>query len=471
MKKNRLYLPLLLLMFFACSKTTPVANPLAIKESGSLLTKVDESKASESEFFVSIEDIQAYVHYRMLLAKSGGIELTVEGIEPLGPEEGLIVCYLINYNSGWEIISADKRMPVLLAESSDGNISPDEIIPPVEAWLESFVQQVCCLNNVTDISELLNKEDLACVESRLNFWRLVSCDKDFLKKERPVTKGQFDPDGYWELVDIVEDTLDYQVVNHLIGTHWSQNEPYNSYCPIISSSTTERASAGCSVIAGGQLALYLHNKDGVPATAPLSAFCDAQIPSPTSYYEASSNDSHMCVSSLSSSAWSLMATDNSYVAKLIAEIGISCSAKYYDDWTGVSPGTIRSSYFSSRGLSGMDYLLIDPGALNTLYNIILSGYPVLGSANSANSSHTFIIDGYRNRHVRITATFAWVPTNPENANYYENQIQINYHPPIDHKLTMNWGWGGSFDNIWYTPDDTWAFYSTGKSFIHIYPAN
>lgn len=466
MRTKILYLALTLLTVYSCSKTE-APNTSNEEFSSLLLPTKGEIPTKPGNYFVSLEDVQAYTHFRKLESQNNGINLSVTRIEPLGPEEDVTLCYLINYNDGWELVSADKRTPAVLAESDTGSLELEDILPPVHSWLDSFLRQIQYMRNVQELEGLLDQNEMERVADNLQFWSFVTCDRDFVEEYCPPTKGQFDPDGYWELVSIETDTVEYQVVNHLITTHWHQDAPYNSYCPFKSNSSIWRAPAGCSAVAAAQMAYYLHNKEGWISTAPLTAFCDAQVPSPGSYYMPTDNDPHMYVNDLSSNAWALMATDASYCAKLMAQIGIIMKSKYYDDYSQFSPSNLFAWYFNPRNVWCESVTLNDSNGFTTLYDNILNGFPVIASANSQTSSHSFIIDGYKNERIRLTATYTWIPTNPENANYYEDQIQINYLAPRNHKITMNWGWGnlGGLDDIWYSPEEPWYMYSSGKSII------
>ena len=461
---------MVLFAVYSCSKTE-APNTSNEEFSSLLLPTKGEIPTKPGNYFVSLEDVQAYTHFRKLESQNNGINLSVTRIEPLGPEEDVTLCYLINYNDGWELVSADKRTPVVLAESDTGSLELEDIIPPVHSWLDSFLRQIQYMRNVQELEGLLDQNEMEQVADNLQFWSFVTCDKDFVEEYCPPTKGQFDPDGYWDLISIVTDTVEYQVVNHLIETPWFQGAPYNSYCPYQSSSSTVRSPAGCVAVATGQVAHYLHNYIGYPQTAPLTAFCDAQVPSPSTYYLAGAGDTHMYVADLSTSAWSMMSYDSSYRAKLIAEIGIVMGMKYHDNYAEVSPSNLPSYYFYPSGISCEHVHLNNDSGFATLYNNILNGYPVIASATQVetqpSSEHTFVIDGYKNEHVRITATYAWVPTNPENANYYENQVQVIYQPPINHRITMRWGLdqAPSTDNYWFAPEGFWLMYSTGKMMI------
>ncbi|MBO7467791.1 MAG: hypothetical protein J6T94_08950, partial [Bacteroidaceae bacterium] len=82
------------------------------KNSAFSATRADEwvvnYEALDSACFVSESDIDAYIHFKQLLAKGKGKEFEVLEVAPLGLDDRTTLCYLLNYNEGWEIIAADK---------------------------------------------------------------------------------------------------------------------------------------------------------------------------------------------------------------------------------------------------------------------------------------------------------------------------------------------------------------------------
>ena len=66
---------------------------------------------SITDYYVTDEDIDAYIHFKCLQTKDDS--LVVDSIRPITFDSEGAICYLINYKDGWEIISADKRAPVV----------------------------------------------------------------------------------------------------------------------------------------------------------------------------------------------------------------------------------------------------------------------------------------------------------------------------------------------------------------------
>ena len=58
---------------------------------------------------------------------------------------------------------------------------------------------------------------------------------------------------------------------------WDQGEPYNEFCPWVTSDMKERAPAGCVAVAGAEVLYYLHNRYGVPVNMVSEGYCNGVI--------------------------------------------------------------------------------------------------------------------------------------------------------------------------------------------------
>lgn len=412
----------------------------------------------DSIYFVSEEDINSYIQFKKLSQRKE--ELTVAEIYPLTSESGNICAYVINYSEGWEIISADKRYTPVIGHSAEGCFNYDEMIEPIVVWLKSAFEDIELLRQSDNLREVFTESSFELMASYQEYWNIITANQSYIEANRTKTKAlPGTGGGTWELVGVIMDTIEFQVVNHLITTHWHQNSPYNSYCPLKSYSSIYRAPAGCVAIAGAQTAYYLHEKLGLPAQSPLNAFCDAQIPSSTGVYYGHSNDPQMYVYNFNSTAWNQMDVDDAVIAALIAHVGISVSMEY-GDWESGAYTYCLSYYFHDNDIDS-DYDQLYSGTYPDLYKNILNEMPVVAKATSyvigASGSHAFIIDGYRNERVRITTYYTWVPDNPQTPQFYDDRMEIMYTLPFNHQITMNWGWGNDYpyDAGWYSPAGDW----------------
>lgn len=438
------------------------------------LTKSVCNNDIDSAFFVSENDLDSYLKFKKISQKKE--ELTVVDIAPITDESGDIWAYAINYSEGWELISADKRYHPVIAQSPVGYFKYEEQIDPIAEWLGSYSEDIRLLRYMDDLSEAFTESSFELMASYQEYWNIITANQSYIEANRTKTKAlPGTGGGTWELVGVIMDTIEYQVVNHLITTHWHQDSPYNSYCPLKSYSSIYRAPAGCVAIAGAQTAYYLHEKLGLPAQSPLNAFCNAQIPSSTGVYYAHANDPQMYVYNDNSAAWNQMEEDDDVIAALIAQIGIKTSMRYEDWQSSSSITTLMIFYFNHNGIYN-SYCDLNSNTYMSLYNNILDELPVLARAscviNGDTIGHAFIIDGYRNERVRITTYYTWVPDDPQNAHYYDDRMEISYTLPINHQITMNWGWGNyyPYDAGWYSPAGDWHVddcnFSIGKKMLY-----
>ncbi len=424
------------------------------------LTKVVKGNDSISNYFVSEDDILSYLQFKKLAEKKD--EIKVSEIAPLTNENGNICAYAINYSEGWEIISADKRYPPVIGQSAVGCFKYEETIEPIAVWLNSCFEDIELLRQSENLSEVFTESSFEIMDSYQEFWKIITADQDYIESNRHMTRQNIGSGGgSWQLLQVVTDTIGYEKVEHLITTHWHQDAPYNSYCPLTSYSSIYRAPAGCVAIAGAQTEYFLHNKIGLPERAPLYAFCSAQVPSSTGWYIAYYDDPQMYAYNFSSTAWDEMETDDDVIAALIAHVGICTSMEYSNSVSLSSIGDLVIPCFNNNGID-CSYSDLDNNTYSALYSNILSGLPVIARAecttNGVSAGHAFIIDGYKNSRVRTSTIYTWVPDNPQTTpQFYDDRIVIRYSLPINHQITMNWGWGDDYpyDAGWYYPAGEW----------------
>ena len=455
-------LPVLSLLLSSCNKMPQQDQTRypVVSESAILLRSGSGFEFQNTELnqdcLVGEKDLQAYLNYKRLIDESTWPD---GEITPILNNTGDVVMYAINYPEGWELIAADKRCSAVLASDRNGHFVFEEQIPPVQTWLTCTGEDVLNVRAITSYDEIKEPEVVEKMQSNENFWKMITADKEYLN-ERMKTRLGPDPEGFddgeWLVTNVVWDTLSYQLVDHLVQTHWNQHFPYNYYSPRKSYAYYERTSAGCVPVAVGQVVNYFHNETGFPATAPLTAFCDAQVPGPAPYYYSPAcNDSHMYVADLSASAWDSIPSSGKMIARLLAEIGISVHLQYRDDGAFMNSYTldpIKDSFFINKGfmcVTGSFYT-------NGLVNNITSGKPVIADASisdNPNYSHTFIIDAYECYYEKITTYYVWVPRIPEPGDPPTTYDEMYYS---DEKISMNWGWGPSYDSAWYRTFENWS---------------
>ncbi len=457
-------LPVLLLLLSGCNKMPQQEQKSypVVSESAVLLRSGSGFEFQNTELnqdcLVGEKDLQAYLNYKRLIDENAWPD---GDITPILDVTGEVVMYAVNYPEGWELIAADKRCPAVLASDRNGHFIFEEQIPPVQTWLTCTGEDVLNVREITSYDDIKDPEVIEKMQNNENFWKMITADKEYLK-ERMRTRLGPDPEGFddgeWVPINFVIDTVSYQLVDHLVQTHWDQNPPYNNYCPFKSNSNIERTLAGCVAIAVGQVANYFHDLIGYPQTAPLTAYCDAVAP-----FYAEPGNQHMYVDNLSSSAWDDIPSNGNMCAKLVAEIGIDEHMHYtdYGSFTYISLPDyhIGETYFENKGFQ------FSTGVLNVtaLSNNIVNEKPVIARAvDAVHGGHAFIIDAYEYAYIKCTNYYVWRPRIPEPG---EQPTTSDFFYVTTKKVSMNWGWGPSYDNTWYNVSDDWSasIYTFGTS--------
>ena len=153
MKRILFFLFCCVLFAASCSKNVILPQERSLVVEKDFQTKGMKEIAPDqldTAFFVSASDIETYTKFKILLSKGEGQELSVLDIRPVGPTDDVVLCYLINYSEGWEVISPDRRAPVVLASQEGGYLNFDECesneaMQDVVSWIGYLASDVLCL--------------------------------------------------------------------------------------------------------------------------------------------------------------------------------------------------------------------------------------------------------------------------------------------------------------------------------------
>lgn len=173
MRKRILPLLFLTTAFWGCTKIQITSSLLYDDESLiSTCTKAEEDpsifpfKAEDldKDYFISGTDLEDYIHYKSL---SIGHDIIIKDIEPF-TYQNAILFYVMNYENGWEIVSADKRTPYLLAKGESGSFTmKDYQSTPWGTWMFSIGMDI--LNTRLNGTVVSHEEN-----DNLRFWELIS---------------------------------------------------------------------------------------------------------------------------------------------------------------------------------------------------------------------------------------------------------------------------------------------------------
>ena len=435
--------PLLFFALISCTKMYD--NPVIYTgEYYSLETKAENEKGDEL-YIVNECDLADYIKFRNLERKE---IKDIKNITPVCRESGIPIIYVVNYEDGWEVVSADRRTAPRLAYSEEGELDLDNCPDTQQAWFESLISEVTILRKLSkeQLSDL-NKESLDEMANNIEFWEAITASESFIQRIVGGAQKGNPEMGYYELDGAIVDTLEYEVVNHLMAVHWFQSAPYNSYCPLRTDNPNLRSPAGCGAIAMAQILWYLHNAFGYPEYAPDSATVTGDI-----------DDYTMTQSGHSSTVWSSMFFNGERAAVLIANVGTMVEMEYGNTASTSYASKYRPFVFIPYGVDCTVYNSFNPSVVG---DNLLNGLPVLISARTANNvGHAFVIDGYKAYHVGHGLRYIWVSTDPspDPQTIIEPVLDVFYYyeDPFVREYSMNWGWGQAYDNGWYTTTGSWV---------------
>lgn len=459
----------LLLVAFSCSKIEPggVVSPL---ETSSVIEASTLPVSENSDpYFVDMDDVDKYVDFRILESLSKGKALELKSVEPIRSESGEISMYVVKYNDGWDVISSDKRSPMVLASAESGEFECSEA-GPHRFYFDMVAEDLRNFTAYEDKQLILTKSLSEESNENVEYWDAITASEDFIQPYLfpPDTTGII-PYGHWELIDVDSEREVYDEIDHLIPFEWGQKAPYNKYCPLSTLYPGEHVPAGCVAVAGAQVLAYLQNLFEM----------DIEMPSTVTGVGYLGNN-HVQYADFTTTIWQDINNQNSIIAedaiaKIISYIGFLVDMDYGEDGSGSSNMILRDSVLYANGI-GSNYI---SNSNQTYYSEIikenlLNNLPILvGAFQSMNGlvGHSFIIDGYKGYRNKYTYTYEWVygpssvplPSKPP-------KVEINYSSPVIEQVRMNWGYADEFDNNdnLYTLTGDWSIQVNGVNTSYNY---
>lgn len=255
--------------------------------------------------------------------------------------QGDTVMYIANYGNGWELLSTDRRVPLVIASSDTGEFTPNDTTnmnPAILAYISSVADELHFVKQIEDTNEspyglwqalTLNNDEVDPAQVKVN--------PKALEKNRAITLQP--GSGYWELISTTSPQTTTKEIPHIIETKWGQDKPWNTYVPYKPGSSTEHDPAGCTAVAGAQFLYYLHYKNNRPASTVTNAT-----------YHNLTND--YTYTGSSSTVWNQMAKSSgelyghSQAAVFIGHVGKEINMDYQP--TGSSAGLSDLSTFINR---------------------------------------------------------------------------------------------------------------------------
>lgn len=467
MQKSILYFILALLLVFGCSLKQS-ADYLSSMKSASRLTKSIIVEDGFSSYMLSEKDLQNYVVFKEL----GNKGLHVSKIEPI-PFNNITSLYVIQFDDGYEIISADKRSPIPIAFCNSGVFSECNDPEGFNGHLETIAEQVwLSLNGYLGEP---SPEAEEYIQKSLDFWKMVNADTTYLAKnaksigkEETIgnTRGYDPVPGHWQLIDVINEEIVYDSIPHLTSTTWYQRGAYNYYCPDDrdTAGIITNCPAGCVAIAGAQMLYFLHYKIGVPLTSPACGSCSGHVYD-SSYLQ--------CFWNYATSSWGYMHTPrcttstDTYAAKLVGDVGKKLLIHY--SWDGSSSHIMHlvDRVFPPYGINSTYY---NGYSSSIIVSSLSAGYPVVcGGSRLAKTDdkvgHAFLIDGYKRYRTKTTCIYEWVLDAPI-IGKGQIKTEVSYSSPHISYYCMNWGqYSTAYNNVWCSLDGIWQ-YSNNPPYIY-----
>jgi len=415
-------------------------------------------------FAIDDDDLANFVRFRILENKSKGRDLELSEIVPIIWEDEPCL-FVLQFNEGFEIISADKRSPVPIASNNHDSFRECNDPDGFGGHLNLIAEEIWFLKHgfLTDPTP----EGEEYIQSSLEFWRMVNSDEEFIENHSIKTKGHILPEpdptpiGHLVVINVSSEEVIYDSIPHLTVTTWGQWAPYNTFCPddLDTNSAPKTCPAGCVAIAGAQMLYFLHFKDGVPVNSPSQGVCTGHVYDNTVYQDFWGPTDTLW-GYMSPPLWWL----NVPAALLIGDIGKKLHMDYHWDGSGAYTEDLVDDVFSPYGWNSTYINYYDSGVIRTS---LINGYPVVCAGQRVDRGvskigHCFLVDRYKRYRTKTTTTYEWVSdeTDPEASTFLLPPYQeITYSSPFISYYGMNWGQGGSGDEIWCSMEGIWQYYN------------
>ena len=383
---------------------------------------------------VSLQDVYIYLQGVKGLTPTRSAET---GIEPVCDRSDTLL-FIVNYEKGWEILTADKRAPRVVAFSESGSFSYEDLAsnPAVKAFYDGVMDQIRFLKKNPDYHP----------ERIFDDWNDL----------RQITEHES-----WILIG-TETTEIEQLQNHLTVTRWGQGSPWNIRAPFTSPSHAEHCLTGCAPVAAAQMLYYLHYYYNVPEKAYGDCVNNKHILPGADSLILQYSDVSFPSSTYSSIIWDnmpLTQADSSFfcrsVSSLMVRLGIIFKSRYRSDRTSTYMTDIRVGFSDSLHIN---HLYSTGYSADLIFENIYTEMPcILGITRYTTNpdgtlkphGHVILADACKRNIQRITRRYVW------NSLVYGPQYKTEVTDTvISTFFGFNWGWGNTGmtsggSTIWY----------------------
>ena len=445
MKKELMYLIAAGLLLTSCNETD-------LLETSPIETSVQRvASVSTADYSVTRQMLDKYLH---VTHKSD----SMESIVPIVKDRDTLA-YCVNYSKGWALISADQRMPPVLAFSDEGVLNLLDAENPAIMSLQGLIDRVATIK--------------ASSETHCDpIWSLLdgrsqNNSTNTNKVKRRAAYGS----GIWVATDSSYESSRDEI-SHIIRTNWSQRAPYNKYIVFrqTDANTWNQAPTGCMPIACGQIIAHYRANNNLGTTLPLEA------------HRPEAGNNQFSVTSFSTEGWRTIFSSYDTQAMFLAYLGLIMGTQYTWD-SGATDKGQESKAFDEYKLS---FSKTESYDFNTVMSNLKSGVPIYAAAymtDTANApyKHVFIIDGAKINEDKRVMTYEWDATHRVTEEEYNRCPSWMFEPPAKDDtemqierdgikyiyLRMNWGWGPNYNSTYYL---AYSYDAGGSDFAGSYDA-
>ncbi len=382
---------------------------------------------------------------------------------------GDTVMYVVQYDKGWELYSADLSMEMIPFSSEEGVFNfADPNFPDALKHL------------ITEAAEHISENKKTNPQAIDSSWGpLATLDLSAYPVSVLNPDGTYStyydtdlPPGHWELIETKETKSKEEKTSKLTATQWGQNSPWNTYSDLALDSVTNSyvsALAGCGPVAMAQYVYATHCKDGSPSLNYIKPI----LKNHTYTFEEDKTQKFPWEKIILEKSQS----NSSTTSLLIGYIGHLLNAQYD---VKATPTRERDYLYFFKKIYGSEYQIC-PFETTTIKNTVKSGYPIFTTAQSkadqANTTldslvgHVFLIDQYKLEEKQFTSVYGLVrdplPAGSENkwvADLKDAQGNIIKYAYIKTDLpffvrketvSMNWGWNGKYADTFLSITGAW----------------
>ena len=444
--------------------------------------------SSNPQFNVSLNMVKTF------LSISNGNDETLSNVQQIQPIAygGDTLMYIVNYKDagGWEIISADRRTPIVLGSDSAGSFKISNLHSGTFTWVDELAENIYNLKHSnsqadttgfeyqlwSNIELLIEYRNEETTDSRNGETTIMAIPKP------PVGETEI---SYWKLVDIRTESMPSTQVGPLLPTKWGQGAPWN--VNVLSNRDGTKCPTGCVAVAGAQTLRYLHYH----INKPVSTYSEGGYTGWIDYSGLFTESSYILhLRNENSTTWDFMALDyaepkvrTDRVATLMAYVGNGVNMKYKIEGSGAQITDLHT-FIKSLGINCNfgDYNSSTViASLSSRIPVIVGAFRkdgyhyILGiPTTQKKAGHAWVIDGYESRRTKYISTYVWATTTSDGTTTtYPPTIQrapqadtwkveesissVNY-------LIMNWGWDGSQDGGRYALAGDWVSHSSGEGY-------